>query len=154
MSPRGKRDPDTPFLSRTEVSAERTAAEIHEILGRRAKHVMTEFNAGEVVSISFSLEIQGKEVLFRLPIRWRQYLKVLQEAAKKKVRGNVQVDPEQARRTAWRVAMAGLVAQLAWVDSGMVEIQEIFLPYVVQGKDQETLYEKLSRNGFLIEHKP
>jgi hypothetical protein len=32
MSPRGKRDPGTPFLSRTEVLAERTAAEIQEIL--------------------------------------------------------------------------------------------------------------------------
>jgi hypothetical protein len=152
MSPRGKRDADTPFLSQTEISAERTAAEIQEILGRRAKRVMTEYDAGEVVAISFSLIIQDKEVFFRLPVRWRNYFKVLQEAAKKK-RGNSLVEPEQARRTAWRVAKAGLEAQLAWVDSGMVEIQEVFLPYVVQGKDQETLYERLAKSDFLLEHK-
>lgn len=154
MSPRGKRNADTPFLATTEVSAERTAAEIQEILGRRAKRVMTEYDAGEVVAISFSLEIQDKEILFRLPVRWRQYLKVLEKAwSRKSSRANPPTE-EQARRTAWRVAKTGLEAQLAWVDSGMVEIQEIFLPYVVQGKDQETLYEKMVRTGGLIEHKP
>lgn len=149
---RGKRDPDTPFLSRTEVPAERTAAEIQELLGRNgARRVMTEYESGETVAVSFTIIIQEKEVLFRLPVRWQQYLKVLEQAAARK-RGNVQVDPEQARRTAWRVTKTWLEAQLAMIQSSMVEMQEVMLPYIVQG--DQTLYERLAQTGFLLEHKP
>jgi len=146
---KGKRNPETPFLSRTKVPAERTAAEIQEILGRRAKRVMTEYADGEVVALSFSIEIKGKEVLFRLPVRWQNYHKVLERAAVKK-RDNV--DPEQSRRTAWRIAKTGLEADLARVDAELVELQEIMLPYVVQG--DQTLYERLAQAEFLLEHKP
>jgi hypothetical protein len=152
MSPRGKRDADTPFLSRSQVPAEKTAAEIQEILGcNGARRVMTEYEAGETVAVSFTIIIQDKEVLFRLPVRWRHYLKVLEQAAVRK-RGNIQVNPEQARRTAWRVAKAWLEAQFALIQSGMVELQEVMLPYVVQG--HQTLYERLAETGFLLEHKP
>ena len=153
---RGKRDPETPFLSQTKVAPEKTATEIQELLGRGgARRVMTEYEAGETVGISFSILIEGREVLFRLPVRWRQYLKVLDEAARRKPRRGfkpIEIDPEQARRTAWRVTKAWLEAQLAIIQSGMVDIQEVMLPYVVQG--DQTLYERLAGQGFmLIEYK-
>lgn len=148
---RGKRDPETPFLSRTAIPAGQTAGEIQELLGLNgAKRIMTEYEAGEIVGISFSLVIQEKEVLFRLPVRWRQYLKVLEKAASGK-RGNIKVDPEQARRTAWRVLKAWLEAQLVMIQCGMVDFQEVMLPYVVQG--DQTLYERIAQTGFLLEHK-
>ncbi len=151
MSPKGRRSPETPFLSQTNVSAERTAAEIQEILGRRAKRVMTEYDGGEVVAISFSIMIQDNEILLRLPVRWQNYLKVLERAAAGK-RGNIKVDSEQARRTAWRIAKAGLESDLARVDAELVELPEIMLPYIVQ-PGEETLYERLAKSGFLLEHK-
>jgi hypothetical protein len=68
---RGKRNPDTPFLSRTEVTAEKTAGEIQEILGRNklVKRVMAAYEASEIMGVSFTIMIQDREVLFRLPVR-------------------------------------------------------------------------------------
>lgn len=149
---RGKRDPDTPFLSQTSISAKKTAAEIQELLGQNgARRVMTEYEDGETKCISFTIMIQDKEVLFRIPVRWQQYLEVLKKAAVKK-RGNAQVDPEQARRTAWRIAKALLEAQLAVIKADMAEIPELMLSNIVHG--EQTLYEHLSQTGFLLEHKP
>ena len=156
---RGKRNPDTPFLSRTEVPAEKTAGEIQELLGRNklVKRVMAEYEAGEIVGVSFTIMIQDRQVLFRLPLRWRQFVKVLEAAEKCKPRRSfkpVEVDKEQARRTAWRVTKTWLESQLALIQSGMADLQEVMLPYAVQGKDGSTLYEKLAKSGYLIEHKP
>jgi hypothetical protein len=145
---RGKRNPDTPFMSTTAISPEKTAGEIQELLGRAgAKHVMLEFGDNrEIVAVSFSIAIKGREVLFRLPVRWQKHLALLERQSKKPV------DPEQARRTAWRVALRWLEAQLAFVETEMVEVPEIMLPFVVEGRGQVTLYEKLSQSGFLLEH--
>ena len=155
MSPIGKRNPDTVFLSRTKVSPEKTAGEIQELLGRRARRVMNDYADGEVVGISFSIIFEGKEIFFRLPVRWKNYLPVFEKAQRAKRVGRYKpIDQEQAKRTAWRVAKAWLEAQFALIDSGMAELQEIMLPYLIQGPDEPTLYERLSETGFLLEHKP
>ena len=155
-----KRNPDTPFLSTTTIPAGQTAAEIQELLGRSgARRVMSDYEAGDVVAISFSILIEGREVLFRLPVRWENYLTVMVRAKTEKMRGSrgrsrAPIDREQAKRTAWRVAKAWLEAQLALVASEMAEIQEVMLPYLVQGPDGQTLYERLESSGFkLLEHK-
>lgn len=157
MSPQGKRKPGTAFLSHTTIPPEKTASEIQELLSRRAKRVLSEYDGGEVVAISFSMVIDGQEILFRLPVRWQNYAKVLDRMARQTPRRSyrpIKIDEAQARRTAWRVAKAWLEAQLALIDSGMVDFQEVMLPYIVQGKNQETLYERLSKSGFLLEHNP
>lgn len=156
MSPKGKRGKETPFLSQTKISAEKTAAEIQELLSGRAKKVMTEYEGGEVVAISFSIPIQyegnPREIFFRLPVRWRNYFRVLERQHRRNPRSRGEVSEDQARRTAWRIAKAGLEADLARVDSEMVALQEILLPYVVQ-PDGQTLYERLESQGFkLLEH--
>jgi hypothetical protein len=84
-------------------------------------------------------------------------VKVFEEAERRKPRRGfkpVEVDEDQARRTAWRVTKAWLESQLALIQSGMADLQEVMLPYTVQGKDGSTLYEKLAKSGYLIEHKP
>lgn len=117
---------------------------------------MSEYFGGEVVAISFSILIEEREILFRLPVRWGKYLPVMVRAqqTKRTGRSRAPVDRDQAKRTAWRVAKAWLEAQLALIDSGMVELQEVMLPYIVQPGGQETLYERLTKTGFLLEHKP
>lgn len=166
MSPVGKRNPETPFLSTTTISTGQTAAEIQELLGRGgARRVVSEYEDGDVVAISFSVMVlvEGsgatREVLFRLPVRWESYLAVMVRARTEKMRGSrgrtrAPIDREQAKRTAWRVAKTWLEAQLALVASEMASIQEVMLPYLVQGADGQTLYERLESQGFkLLEHK-
>lgn len=47
---------------------------------------------------------------------------------------------EQAARVAWRLVKDWVLVQLAFVESGMVEIDEVFLPFA-QLRDGQTLYQ-------------
>ena len=59
----------------------------------------------------------------------------------------------QAKRIAWRQILRWVEAQLALVETGMVKIQEVFIPYMLMDKGK-TLYEKLEETQFkMLEHK-
>jgi hypothetical protein len=60
---------------------------------------------------------------------------------------------EDAERVAWRQAFRWLQAQLAYVESGNVKIEEVFLAYL-QGDDGRTVYEALSTRGFKMLGEP
>ena len=53
---------------------------------------------------------------------------------------------QQANRTAWRIIKEWILAQMALIDTEMVAVEEVFLPYMLT--DKQTLYQALS-NGDL-----
>ena len=53
---------------------------------------------------------------------------------------------QQANRTAWRTIKEWILAQMALIETEMVTVEEVFLPYMLTGK--QTLYQALS-NGDL-----
>lgn len=53
---------------------------------------------------------------------------------------------EQAHRTAWRIVKEWVVAQMALIETGMVDMEEVFLPYMLIGN--RTVYEVLSEGNF------
>ena len=55
---------------------------------------------------------------------------------------------EQARRVAWRILKDWIEAQIALLESGMVEMEEIFLPYMLAGPGDRTLYKALVDGQF------
>ena len=59
---------------------------------------------------------------------------------------NVEARRQQATRVAWRILKDWIEAQLALLDTGMVELEEIFLPYMLQG--DQTLYQALQAGNF------
>ena len=52
----------------------------------------------------------------------------------------------QANRTAWRIIKEWILAQMALIETEMVTVEEVCLPYMLTGK--QTLYQALS-NGDL-----
>ena len=57
-------------------------------------------------------------------------------------------DPDgQAERTAWRNVRDWIMAQLAIIEAGQVDIEEVFLPYLTD-RNGRTLYQ-LYRDGKL-----
>ncbi len=50
-----------------------------------------------------------------------------------------------AARVAWRIIKDWVAAQLAIVESGMVEIAEVFLPYQLVA-DDKTVFDVMQRN--------
>ena len=62
----------------------------------------------------------------------------------------VKADREQAERTAWRNIRDWILAQMAFVEAGNVEVDEVFLPYLTDGKGK-TLYQVYKDGQLLLE---
>jgi hypothetical protein len=133
----------------TEMPVERTVSEIQHMLGRHgAKAIMLNYDdQGTVSSLSFQISVNGRDVAFRLPCDWRPVLEILKNDPKS--RKQARVDQARAVRVAWRIIKDWLEAQMALIDTYMVEMPEVFLPYAIT-KGGKTLYETTKESGFLL----
>jgi len=139
----------TLFMETTKIDPSQTVGEIQKVLGRYgAKSIQVEYEDGEVSGVAFIVEVSGKRIPFKLPCRWKAVHSML-VGRMHRIR-NQEEYVLQAKRIAWRQILRWVQAQLALVETDMVRIEEVFMPYLVvdQGK---TLYEKLAHNGFLLE---
>jgi len=121
---------------RTRVDATRTAAEIQAILAKAgAKRIMQEFDdAGEVSSLAFQLKIaDGQLASFQLPVDWRPVDAVLRKQ-------KVNAGEATARNVAWRIVKDWVEAQVAIIETKMVEPEQVFLPYLISSGGK-TVYE-------------
>jgi hypothetical protein len=53
----------------------------------------------------------------------------------------------QAKRIAWRQILRWIEAQMAFARTGMVKIQEVFMPYIQVSITGQTLYERFEQKG-------
>jgi len=65
-------------------------------------------------------------------------------------RQKVKCDREQAERVAWRIVKDWVEAQMAILESEMVQMDEIFLPYMVNNNGQ-TFFEAYRNNQLMLE---
>ena len=139
----------TLYMQTTKISAEQTAAKIQNLLGMNgAKAIMSEFEKCEVVALSFKIEINGREIPFRLPIREEPIFKHLYTRVKNQKKEREQEIREQAKRVAWRQILRWLEAQLALTQTGMAYIKEVFMPYIQIDISGQTLYQRMSKDNF------
>jgi len=85
--------------------------------------------------LSFIVDTPYGEMPFRLSANIDRVQAVLN-----KQRVRTRVEREMASRVAWRILKDWVRAQMARLDTEMVSIDEIFLPYM-QTKNGKTLYE-------------
>jgi hypothetical protein len=137
------------YMETTNIPAERTTAQIQEVLGRYgASAIMTEYEGGEVKAISFRLDIGDKQIPFRLPCRWEAIYEIfINRPRRKTISNNAAINCQaQAKKVAWRQILRWVEAQLALTETNMVKIQEVFMPYVLI--NGQTFYEKLENEHF------
>lgn len=117
----------------TKVPASKTASEINQILAKHgARRIMTEYNdGGEPISISF--EIEGSS--FTLPVRVEAVEHILSEQG-------IKADRAKAERVAWRNVKDWIDAQIALIETGQADLEEVMLPYMID-RTGKTLYEAL-----------
>ena len=65
-------------------------------------------------------------------------------------RQKIKPDADQAERTAWRNIRDWILAQMAFVESGNVQVDEVFLPYLTDGRGR-TLYQVYQSGQLLLE---
>jgi hypothetical protein len=139
------------YMESTKISAERTAQEIGGLLAEAgATAILTEYGKDRKISgLAFKLMVKGQEVPFSLPVRIDPVFRYFQKKRSAMWRPKKErEDREQSERVAWRQLLRWIQAQLAMIDTGMVESAEVFLPYMQTGPKQ-TLYERLTIGGHL-----
>lgn len=133
----------------TEIEAGSTIIEIQKLLAQNgARSVLTNYNQqGQIEALSFSIDVNGKELGIKLPCDKKPVLRVLEEQSQAgKIRSGY-ANEDQALRVAWRIVKVWVDAQMAILQTKMVKMEQIFLPYLVT-KNGQTLFETLNKSGF------
>jgi len=131
----------------TSVEAAKTVAEIHGILvAHGAKSIMTNYDKdGFVESLSFIVPTPYGDMGIKLPIDAKAVLKVLEREGMPPRFCNY----PQAVRIAWRIVKDWVRAQMAILETEMVRMEQIFLPYMIT-RDNKTLYEAMVDHKFYL----
>lgn len=129
----------------TKISAFKTLSEIQETLAKRkAKEILTEYENGQPIALMFRIDVRNMPLRYMLPCRWQAVQKILKEQVKE----SRFKTSEHALNVGWRVIKDWMEAQLALIDTGMVEIDEVFLPYQLV-ENKVTVYERLKETKLL-----
>ena len=134
----------------TTVDAFKTLSEIEYILMKHsAKSIMKNFEDNHITGLSFLIDVGNQQIPVRLPVKIDECLEILK---KEKANGtkNIKATREQAERVAWRILKDWIEAQMALLDIHMVQLQEIFLPYI-ELPDGNTIYQTLEQKQFMLE---
>lgn len=133
----------------TTVDAIKTAAEIEVILIRGgAKAIQKEIDNGKVISIKFIVDSPIGTIPIELPVQIAAVAEILQKQKKNNPRIKTSLD--QAERTAWRCLKDWVEAQMALIEIGMVSIDQVFLPYIVN-REGKTLYAYAKEHRLFLE---
>lgn len=129
----------------TQIAAEKTVTEIQSLLAKaKACAVLTEYDDGVLSAISFRINSPHGLLSFRMPANIQKIYQVI--VRDRRITPRLRTK-EQAARVAWRILKDWLEAQMAIIEAGMVDLTQVFLPYM-QSEDGTTLYEALEQRGF------
>lgn len=102
---------------------------------------------GRAEGICFGININGQRMNFKLPARIDRCEQILLSNLSSRVRPETRRKaPQQAERTAWKILSDWVEAQMAMIELAQVEVMEVFLPYLYDGK--QTFYEIAKQRKF------
>lgn len=138
------------FMETTDIPASRTAGQVvGQLVEAGATQVVTDYGPDrKLIGLRFILNINNHPFQFRMPIRADAVFALLQSKRTREIfrAKHEESDREQAERVAWRQLLRWVEAQLAMIETGMAEAQEIFLPYMEQ--NGKTVYEIFTDTAF------
>lgn len=114
------------------VGANESIAQIQQELlehGATGFAMQYEKGTGRIQSLRFILDMGGIELPFMLPIDWRAFQVVL-----KAQRVTSWKNEDYCYRVAWRNIFHWIESQMAMLETKMVTMPQIFLPYMVDRK--------------------
>ena len=134
----------------TDKPVHETVGEIQQLLAQNgAKGIYFDYGeAGLLRGIIFQFDYQGQTLSFKLPAK----VDAAYEALFKGMQGEYRYGKdrrEKAAKVAWRVCLLWVQAQLTHVNLQQAELAEVFLPYLMVGKDQ-TLFENMRDTKFQL----
>lgn len=107
-----------------------------------ASKIMVDYCEGRPIAISFALQTVLGNRGFVLPAAVEGTMRVFQ-------RQKLKADRDQAERTAWANVRDWVLAQAALIESCDVPIDQVFLPYLSDGKGK-TLYDVYATGQLML----
>ena len=133
------------YTSRVPVS--RTVARIEELLAAAgAKAIGKNYVAGCLSSVTFQIEINGSDVLVRLPANPSAVYDAMRKEVKRPHNGTLERLKDQSDRTAWKIQQDWLEVELTKIRLNQTEPLQAFLAYVWDGN--QTYFDALKESKF------
>ncbi len=102
-----------------------------------------------VKGICFIIVMGGREIPFKLPARVAECENVLRSNLSSRARPEtIKKIAAQAERTAWKILLDWVEAQMAMIELAQVEIMEVFLPYLYDRQEKKTYFELIKSRGY------
>lgn len=115
-----------------------------QLVKHGAKRIMQDYDDdGHITALAFVVDTLAGPRGVRLPANVEAVHAVLS-------RQKVKCDRGQAERVAWRIVKDWVEAQMAILESEMVQMDEIFLPYMID-KSGKTLFQAYRNNQLALE---
>jgi hypothetical protein len=135
----------------TEIKVEKTVAEIEKCLAKNGVTSIYKMYSedGSPTGIAFKIWIpdKEKEFAFRLPMEEEKVFALIKNSRVEKRYRSI----EQARRTGWRIIKDWIESQMALVSINLVKLEQVFLPYMYDQVNNETLFDKLERRDYNLQ---
>jgi len=115
---------------------------------REIQYSFADDGSGRYVALNFVLDVVGARLTFRMPARVAAVERVLFGE-----KAPTPAQRDRAYQTAWANIRDWIINQFALIDTGMAEVEEVFLPYLLI-EDGHTLYENVKGRHFLLPGAP
>jgi hypothetical protein len=132
------------------VPADQSVTNIErKLVAHGATRIMKEYDGyGNVSAISFQKSLVGDQLVsFKLPANvdavYTLFLKQKKGSQTQAAKSNLY---QQAKRTAWKNVSDWVDIQMTLIALQQVQFTEVFLPYMLIGRD--TVYQRFSRDNF------
>jgi len=139
------------FTYTTKIEPQKTVAEIQEVLtSHGAKSILTDYDGeGKIKSLSFMVNTPHGDIAIQLPCNPEPVYRILKQQYSEKIISAGFVNKHQALRVSWRIILYWVKAQMAILETEMVKMEQVFLPYMTM-RDGRTLYEKMLDSRFQL----
>lgn len=129
----------------TKIDPYQSIGEIQGALARNgARKIMIDYSSeGQPTGIAFAIETAVGPQAFILPANIEGVMAVFKKQ-------KLKADRAQAERTSWRNVRDWIMAQMAFIEAGNAQLDEVFLPYLTDKSGTKTLYQAYKSGQLLL----
>lgn len=121
----------------------------HRLIQGGVTIISKDYEDGKPKGMIFQINNNGIPMTFKLPAKADRVFEWLKMQRKKPpTKTQLEGIKAQADRTAWKILSDWIDIQISLIELDQAEAMEIFLPYIYDGKTDQTLYEKMKETNF------
>lgn len=129
------------------VPVQKTVSRIEQLLAESgASNVSKTYSNGRIVSLMFTVDVNGKCVHFKMPADASAIFDAMWKDVRRPRKDTHRKLMEQSERTAWKLLQDSLEVECTRLKLRQTEFMQVFLSYVWNGK--QTYYEALKDTNF------